>query len=173
MGLIFGAVIVHPYVMVVYLFTTPQENPSLLALLKDTFSARMLPMAIAFSFFSMVIGFLVGVLLERNLRLQRLELEIEKGKEMTLAMNKLISVLSHFVINSTLAIKFAIKRLKKEIGEDSALKNYLDDIEKETTMNERAIKAVMDESFLKALERPDASIKKIIELTKMIEKRIE
>ncbi len=171
-GLIFGAVIVHPYVMVVYLFTSPQENLSLLSLLKDTFSSKMLPMAIAFSFFSMVIGFLIGALFERNLRLQRLELEIEKGKEMTIALNKLISVLSHFVMNSTLAIKFAIKRLKKEIGEDTTIKNYLHDIEKETKINEKALKAVMDKSFLKELERPDTSIKKIIELTKTIEKKI-
>ena len=122
-GLLFGVLIAHPYIMLVYYFTSPGvtgaagagSNSTLGAarILTDAFSPDMLPMTIGFSFFCGVIGFLVGLLLERNRKLQRMKADARQHEAVMNAARKLLSVLSHFVINSTIVIASETRRLHR------------------------------------------------------------
>ena len=176
-GCIFGIIIAHPYVMLVYLFTTPgaaMEQGSgfnLIKAVQDTFSYEMLPMAAAFSFFCSVIGFLLGLLYERNLKFSEFRFEMEKKKAAVDAMEKLLSVLSHFIINSTMVIEAGIRQLRKTDCSASTA-DILDSIEKQAEKNEEVITHMKNYNYLTYMHNADKSISKILELTRSLEKCI-
>ena len=175
-GCIFGAIIAHPYAMLVYGLTVPNSdkgtgfNLNLTRLLADTFSEKMLPMTIAFSFFCSVIGLLMGLLFERNARLGRLRFEMERRQAVMDSMHKLLAVLSHFILDFTLIIQAGIRQVKKEKPGQN-LEGALEKIEEQAERNEQVLKLVRDE-FLEHIEDSDSSLSRILELTRNVERRM-
>lgn len=176
-GFFFGVIVAHPYVMLVYVFTNPGTgmkqafSTDILNAVRQTFSPEMLPMAASFSFFCSVIGFLLGILYERNQKLSRLKFEMERRKAETDSMEKLLSILSHFILNSTMIIGAGVRQLKKA---DSALadSDVLKKIERQAEKNEEVLNLLREYEFLQYIQASDRSIEKILELTRCLEKRI-
>ena len=174
-GLIFGILIAHPYIMLVYYLTSPGggigavAGGSVIQAVADAFSPEMLPMTMAFSFFCGVIGFLAGLLLERNRRLARMKFAAQRQQAVMESLQKLLSVLSHFILNSTMVIASGIRRLRKEMqGRDlpDDFEATLRKIEQQAERNEEVLKLMRGSDYLECLESADRSISKILELTK-------
>ncbi len=173
-GFVFGVIVAHPYVMLVYLLTHPQgwEHPDhgsgLWQSVGRVFSADMFPMAASFAIFCGILGLLLGILYERNLRLNQMKLEMEKKEQIMESMHRLLSVLSHFIINSNLVIGAKVRKLQK-MDMEGSLGQILKSILHEAKRNEEVMRLVNQCEFLENLEDSETSMDEILKLTKQIE----
>lgn len=193
LGLVAGALIVHPYIMLVYHLTAPGMKESGGTLAEDIaetffsiFSPEMLPMTLSFSFFCGVIGFLSAILLERNRRLAEMHFEARQHETVRQSLQKLVSVISHFVINSSLTVGYNIRQIKKRIcscsipqagekktaSDPAEMEEMFDIILRQEEKNQEVLKLVGESQWLETLESSDTSVHRIVELTKQIEERI-
>jgi len=176
-GCIFGIIIAHPYVMLVYFLTNPTApmgqgfNLDLAKTFRDTFSYEMLPMALSFSFFCSLIGFLLGLLYEKKQKFSALKAEMEKKEAGVEAMEKLLSILSHFILNSTMVITSGIRQLRRSDC-SASIGDILDKIEKQAEKNEEIITHMKSHNYLYHIHDADKSISRILELTRSLEKCI-
>ncbi len=193
LGLVSGALIVHPYIMLVYHFTAPGVREAggsfgqdIASAFTSIFSSDMLPMTLSFSFFCGVIGFLSAVLLERNRRLEEMKFQARQHEAVRRSLQKLVSVISHFVINSSLIVGYNIRQIKKSMCSCSlpqhgtvkgpappeGMEYLFDSILKQEEKNQEVLKLVGESGWLETLESSDTSVQRIVELTKQIEERI-
>ena len=193
LGLVAGALIVHPYIMLVYHFTAPGVREAggsfgqdIARAFTSIFSSDMLPMTLSFSFFCGVIGFLSAVLLERNRRLEEMKFQARQHEAVRRSLQKLVSVISHFVINSSLIVGYNIRQIKKSMCSCSlpkhgtvqgpappeGMEELFDSILKQEEKNQEVLKLVGESGWLETLESSDTSVQRIVELTKQIEERI-
>ena len=116
-GIAAGVFFVHPYVMLVHRFTDAghgiMNTEGDVAVLFSAFTPAMLPMTIAFGFFAGACGFLLGLLFERNQRIIRYRYTIQLHSDLTAALNQLLEVLSHYILNSSMMISGYVRRLQK------------------------------------------------------------
>ncbi len=175
-GLIFGALIAHPYIMLVYMLTTPGKGAreafslDIAKIVLGSFSAKMLPMAAAFSFFCASIGLLLGLLYENNQKVIKLRFEAERHKAVMASLQKTLAILSHFILNSTMVIGASVKQLRK-VDKAPGLDVILERIERQAEKNERVLSLIKECNYLEQLEDTDTSLEKVLELTRLVEKR--
>ncbi len=176
-GFAFGVIVTHPYVMLVYMFTYPEglRHPeygySFWKSVGEVFSVEMFPMAASFAIFCSIIGFLLGILYERNLRLNHMKLEMGKKKQFMESMHGLLSVLSHFIINSNIVIGANVRKLQKMDTKGSPgriFKRMLQEVQK----TEEVLRLVNQCEFLENLEDSYTSMDEILQLTRQIEERL-
>ncbi len=173
-GFLFGLVIAHPYVMLVYMITHPKgwghpgHDLSVVGTISQVFSVEMVPMAAAFAIFCSLIGLLLAILFERNQKLSEMSLAMKRRRQVMESMHRLLSVLSHFIINSTLVIGTLVRRLEKR-DVKGELRQELEKILTEAERNEEVMKLVNQCEFLENFEETDASMQEVLELTRKLE----
>lgn len=177
-GLSFGALIIHPYVMLVYLLTDPSRQPILFqnlmelrSIASSSLMPNMLPMSAAFAFFCGVIGFLIGILIERNNSLISYKYELERRESIMKAIQQLISVLSHYILNSSMIIGGNVRRLYK-VQHDDATLSSLRTIELQAKKSEAVLKLMQEADFLESFEETENTYEKLLQLTQKVEKRL-
>ncbi len=179
-GLIFGVLVAHPYIMLVYYFTSPDRGHvpgggSVFTALAYAFSSSMLPMTLALSFFCGVIGFLSSLLVERNRKLARMQFAVQRQEAVMGSLQKLLSVLSHFILNSTMVIASSTRRLRSKVkgmNLPADFEKTLKGIEQQAKKNEAVLKLMQESDYLECVEGADRSMARIIELTRWLEDRI-
>ncbi len=93
---------------------------------------------------------------------------MERRQQVMESMHRLLSVLSHFIINSTLVIGTLVRRLEKKDVE-GVLRQELEKILKEAERNEEVMKLVNKCEFLENFEETDASMEEVLQLTRKLE----
>lgn len=174
-GIIAGVIIVHPYVMLVNLLTGPQPwigptNDIGTGGLLKIFIPDMLPMTIAFTFFGGVCGFLLGLVFERNERLNRYGYKIRLHSDLTTALHQLLGVVSHYILNGSLIISAHARRLEKTTTQEDQL--HLAAIINQAEKNESVLKLLQETAFLQNIDPSDRTYKKLIELNQRIEQQL-
>ncbi len=179
-GLIFGVLVAHPYIMLVYYFTSPDRGyvpggGSVLQAVAYAFSPEMLPMTLALSFFCGVIGFLSSLILERNRKLAGMQFAVQRQEAVMGSLQKLLSVLSHFILNSTMVIASSTRRLRSKVkgmNLPTDFEETLKEIEQQARKNEEVLKLMQENDYLECIEGDDRSMDRILELTRWLEGRI-
>ncbi|HEB70507.1 MAG TPA: hypothetical protein ENI88_12950 [Desulfobulbus sp.] len=173
-GIAAGVLFVHPYVMLVHQFTDAGHGVTSagkdVAILFSAFTPAMLPMTIAFGFFAGACGFLLGLLFERNQRIIRYRYTVQLHRDLTAALNQLLDVLSHYILNSSMVISGHVRRLQKSAREDD--RKTLVDIAELARRNEAILKLMQDAEFLRNIDPSDTTYQKIIDLNRRIEERL-
>lgn len=175
-GIAVGVFLVHPYVMLVHQFTGPghgamNAGKEVAVNLFSAFSPAMLPMTVAFAFFAGVSGFLLGLLFERNDRLLHYQFQTRLHRDLTHALNQLLAVVSHYILNSSMMISGHVRRLQKK-GRDEDRKT-LADIARLAQRNEAILKLMQDADFLQSIDPSDTTYQKLIDLNRKIEDRLQ
>ena len=122
-GIVIGMVIVHPYVMLVHQLTNTghgvgSADKIVSGGLSAAFSPTMLPMTIAFALFGGVCGLFLGLLFEHNERLVRYRYQARLHRDLTDSLRQLLAVVSHYILNSSMAISGHARRLQKKAQEE-------------------------------------------------------
>jgi hypothetical protein len=120
LGFVIGYAILHPYAMLVYIFTTGGQASSFFQAWSGwsvhasaAFRAVMLPMAVAFALFGAIIGFMLALLIDRKRRLCAAELESEKSRSALEAVKNLMVTLSHYLLNANMIIGGKVRHCRK------------------------------------------------------------
>ena len=175
-GIAAGVFFVHPYVMLVHQFTgyghgLGNRTEPLIGGFLAAFTPAMLPMTVAFGFFAGVCGFLLGLLFERNERVVHYQFQTRLHRDLTSALNQLLAVVSHYILNSSMMISGHVRRLQKK-GRDEDRKT-LADIVRLVQRNESILKLMQDAEFLKSIDPSDNTYRKLIDLNRKIEERLQ
>ncbi len=175
----FGAIVAHPYAMMVYSLTSPDKastgGPSAINAAARAFSPQMLPMTLAFAFFCGVIALLSAILFERNRSMAEMQAKSRQQQAVSSALQQLVAVLSHFIIHSSLSILAEIQRLRKGDGKVCDMEKFitvLEGIEEQAEKNEAVMEFIRNPEFLDSLNENEGSLSRVIEVTKEIERHI-
>ncbi len=174
-GIAAGVFFVHPYVMLVHQFTDSghgvMKTEGDVAAFFLAFTPAMLPMTIAFGFFAGVCGFLLGLLFERNERVVHYKFQTRLHRDLTSALNQLLAVVSHYILNSSMMISGHVGRLQKKGREED--RAILADIARLARRNESILKLMQDAEFLQSIDPSDNTYRKLIDLNRKIEEKLQ
>ena len=174
-GIAVGVVFVHPYVMLVHQLTDSghgvMNSARDVAVLFSAFTPAMLPMTVAFGFFAGACGFLLSLLFERNQRIIRYQYTVQLHSDLTAALNQLLGVLSHYILNSSMMISGHVRRLQKKGRKED--RKILADIAKLAQRNEAILKLMQDADFLQSIDPSDNTYQKLIDLNRQVEERLQ
>lgn len=174
-GIAIGVIFVHPYVMLVHRFTDSRHGvmntAGDVAVVFSAFTPAMLPMTFAFGFFAGVCGLLLGLLFERNQRIVHYQYRVRLHSDLTAALNQLLGVLSHYILNSSMMISGYVRRLQKNSRQED--RKMLVDIAEQAKRNEAILKLMQDAEFLQDIDPSDRTYRKLIDLSRRIEERLK
>jgi len=169
-----GVVVVHPYVMLVDRLTGSGHSatavPMPVGSLFTAFAPAMLHMTIAIGFFAGLCGLLLGLLYERKQRMIRYRYQARMHRDLTRALNQLLGVVSHYILNSSMVISAHARRLEKTAHPED--QESLTAIARQAEKNEAVLKLMQEAEFLRNIDPSDTTYQKLIELNERIEQHL-
>jgi len=177
LGGLTGFLLLHPSVMLVLSFVTTAGGGQLpptggiLSFLRLVFSPEMLPMSLALILFSALMGLLIGMVFERERRLDALRHENERREAVLGAVRQLVMVLSHHFLNSALVIGVNAKRLRNGTREEDR-SEALDRINAQIMKMESVVSTMREIQFEEMLDGNDTDYERIIEINSQLEQHI-
>ncbi len=174
LGGLTGLLLLHPYVMFVLSFVAPTgdnqpiSTVGIIPFLHMVFSPGMLPMSLAFILFSGIMGLLIGMVFERERRLDALRHEAERREAVLGAVRQLVMILSHHILNSALVIGISAKQLRNDTREEDR-SEALERINVQITKMESMVGLMREIRFEEMLDGSDTSYKRIIEINSQME----
>ncbi|MBW1749264.1 MAG: hypothetical protein JRJ37_00895 [Deltaproteobacteria bacterium] len=175
-GILIGVVIVHPYAMLVNRFngsghTVGSSGDYVATDFLAIFTPAMLPMTIAFGFFSGVCGLLLCLLFERNQRILYYQYQARLHCDLMNALHQLLGVLSHYILNSSMLISGHARRLQKKAKEKEL--QSLNVIAFQAEKNEEILKLMQNADFLENIDPSDNTYQKLVDLSRRIEEHFD
>ena len=174
-GIAVGVMIVHPYVMLVDRLTGSGHVVGSIIPPADTlvaaFSPAMLPMTIAIGFFAGLCGLLLGLLYERNQKIIHYRYQARMHRDLTAALNQLLGVVSHYILNSSMVISGHARRLEKTAGPED--RESLTAIARQAEKNGDVLRLMQEAEFLRNIDPSVTTYQKLIELNQRIEKHLD
>lgn len=175
-GILIGVIIVHPYAMLVDQFIGSEHKVGSPGVGVATdfmaiFTPAMLPMTIAFGFFSGACGLLLCLLFERNQRIVYYQYQARLHCDLMNALHQLLGVLSHYILNSSMVISGHARRLQKKAKEKDL--QSLTVIAFQAEKNEEILKLMQDADFLENIDPSDNTYQKLVDLNQRIEANLD
>lgn len=178
-GALCGFLLLHPYTMLVYTLIHIHQNRTLhfhwkelLPKALSTFDPIMLPMAFSFALFGGAIGFLTGMLVNRNRKLAAIEQENREKKIAIDTLKEVMVTLSHYLLNANMIIGGKVRHCRKRTSDGDVLE-ALGVIEEQGRKIDAVISALRESTEIKVAEYTTDGSVKMIDLSREIEDRID
>lgn len=118
-----GYLLLHPYAMVVLWLSSPSGSPGGADLWDSavaSFSTHMHSMGVAFGAFGAAVGFFWALSMHRGQRLRHVALENERRKAALQTLQQLMLILSHHLLNATMAIGGQARRTAQSLPDGAS-----------------------------------------------------
>jgi hypothetical protein len=178
-GALVGYFVFHPYAMLVDSLVHIHEGGDLhihwkefFGIARTTFEPMMLPMAVAFTLFGSVIGFLIGLVVDKQKKLHVAELENEKRRMAIETLHKLMVTLSHYLLNANMIIGGRVRRTQKMDLSDEALAS-LDTIAEQARKIDAVLAALRNVTEIKTTHYTERDGKLLIDITEEIDEGLK
>lgn len=151
-GALAGYALAHPYTMLIYAWAHAHQKGALMVggvPLADlfrtaltTFQPVMFPMALSFVLFGAIVGFLIGIVVDKRRRLYEAERESERRKVAFETLHQLMVTLSHYLLNADTIIAGTVRHCQKKGGLDKDLLHSLETIDEQAHKIEALIRTL-------------------------------
>jgi len=177
-GAITGYFVLHPYTMLVSsIMHVPQDGgihwnwKNLFGIALTTFKPTMSPMAVAFILFSGIIGFMIGIIVDRGKKLYEAKHKNEKKKVALETLNRLMVTLSHYLLNANMIIGGKVRHIRKVESNEDTL-DSLEVIEEQAKKIDAVIRSLKKITEIKTADYTNKGHGLMIDITKEMEEEL-